>query len=190
MEQWQIDKFYQQITLLLKTKHDELSEQERKVLADALLLIKREEPIVEILAELYQRLGYIKDASKSGIEPALIPELEQLYQSLAKYNDPNKMILAPGLEGVRVLWPWVTNDYQLKKDEQALFTGFVGTALDFDPSEYTKSISTAFAKVDDPEVMEDAKTLGHALKFWALIFFGLIAALFFLWVLLVIFKQI
>lgn len=172
MEKWQAAQFYQQIEHLLKT--EKLNKQEKKILADALVLMKRQEPVNQIAGQLYQRLNWQKSLGERGEEPKMNAKVAELLEKVKPYEKFARVV--PGVEGARSTWGMMWQGESLGEDE-GVFPAFPGVAYKFDPSEKEKSLATATAKVGDEEIMADAGTLGHSAKFWAGIFLAVLVGL-------------
>lgn len=169
--------FLLEIYDILKEYDKQLSKQERAVLADALVLNERKEPVLQVLGQLYMRLRHFdRPDDDEIIEGGMHPAVQALYEKLGQDEHIRaSMVLIPGVTGYRAItWDDARFGNKMTEDE-----GFIGGGyVIFDPSEKDKTMEerTAIPKSD---VVENARqsTFSQVAGFWFKIFLFLIFTL-------------
>lgn len=161
-------------------QNKKLSIKEKNVLADALVLNERKEPVLQILGQLYMRLEFWnRPADDEILKGGMKAPVRTLYEELkADKNVTSSQKFIPGVEAYR---PTTWNDalYGNKMTEDDGFIG--GGYVTFDSNEKYKSMEERIA-VPDNEIVRNAKSsfaklfqvgcLGFALLILLLVLLG------------------
>ena len=158
----------------------ELSIKEKNVLADALVLNERKEPVLQILGQLYMRLEFWnRPADDEILKGGMKAPVRTLYEELkADKNITSSQKFIPGVEAYRPI-TWNDALYGNKMTEDDGFIG--GGYVTFDSNEKYKSMEERIA-VPDNEIVRNAKSsfaklfqvgcLGFALLILLLVLLG------------------
>lgn len=161
-------------------QNKELSIKEKNVLADALVLNERKEPVLQILGQLYMRLEFWnRPADDEILKGGMKAPVRTLYEELkADKNITSSQKFIPGVEAYRPI-TWNDALYGNKMTEDDGFIG--GGYVTFDPNEKYKSMEERIA-VPDNEIVRNAKSsfaklfqvgcLGFALLILLLVLLG------------------
>ena len=137
-------------------QNKELSSKEKNVLADALVLNERKEPVLQILGQLYMRLEFWnRPADDEILKGGMKAPVKALYEEFkVDKNITSSQTFIPGVESYRpITWNDALHGNQMTEDE-----GFIGGAYaTFDPNEKYKSIEERVA-VPDNEIVRNAKS--------------------------------
>ena len=162
--------FFLQIYEILREdeQNKKLSKQEKAVLADALILNERKEPVLKILGQLYMRLEFWNrpaddEILKGGMKAPVIT----LYEALkADKNITSSQKFIPGFEAYRpITWNDALYGNKMTEDD-----GFIGSGyVRFDPSEKYKSIEERIALPNDEIIKNAEPGFVKMAKVWALI---------------------
>ena len=162
-------------------QNKKLSIKEKNVLADALVLNERKEPVLQILGQLYMRLEFWnRPADDEILKGGMKAPVRTLYEELkADKNITSSQKFIPGVEAYRPI-TWSDALYGNKITEADGFIG--GGYVTFDSNEKYKSMEERVA-VPDNEVVKNAKSsfakffqvgfLGFALLILLLVLLGL-----------------
>ena len=175
--------FFLQIYEILREdeQNKKLSKQEKAVLADALILNERKEPVLKILGQLYMRLEFWnRPADDEILKGGMKASVRTLYEALkADENITSSQKFIPGVEVYRPI-TWNDALYGNKMTEDDGFIG--GGYVTFDSDEKYKSMEERIA-VPDNEIVRNAKSsfaklfqvgcLGFALLILLLVLLGL-----------------
>ena len=137
-------------------QNKELSIKEKNVLADALVLNERKEPVLQILGQLYMRLEFWnRPADDEILKGGMKAPVRTLYEELkADKNITSSQKFIPGVEAYRPI-TWNDALYGNKMTEDDGFIG--GGYVTFDPNEKYKSMEERIA-VPDNEIVRNAKS--------------------------------
>lgn len=174
--------FFLQIHEILREdeQNKKLSKQEKTVLADALILNERKEPVLQILGQLYMRLEFWnRPADDEILKGGMKAPVRTLYEALkADKNITSSQKFIPGVEAYRPI-TWNDALYGNKMTEDDGFIG--GGYVTFDSNEKYKSMEERIA-VSDNEIVRNAKSsfaklfqvgcLGFALLILLLVLLG------------------
>ena len=161
-------------------QNKKLSIKEKNVLADALVLNERKEPVLQILGQLYMRLEFWnRPADDEILKGGMKAPVRTLYEELkADKNITSSQKFIPGVEAYRPI-TWNDALYGNKMTEDDGFIG--GGYVTFDPNEKYKSMEERIA-VPDNEIVRNAKSsfaklfqvgcLGFALLILLLVLLG------------------
>ena len=161
-------------------QNKELSIKEKNVLADALVLNERKEPVLQILGQLYMRLEFWnRPADDEILKGGMKAPVRTLYEELkADKNITSSQKFIPGVEAYRPI-TWNDALYGNKMTEDDGFIG--GGYVTFDSNEKYKSMEERIA-VSDNEIVRNAKSsfakllqvgcLGFALLILLLVLLG------------------
>lgn len=161
-------------------QNKELSIKEKNVLADALVLNERKEPVLQILGQLYMRLEFWnRPADDEILKGGMKAPVRTLYEELkADKNITSSQKFIPGVEAYRPI-TWNDALYGNKMTEDDGFIG--GGYVTFDSNEKYKSMEERIA-VRDNEIVRNAKSsfaklfqvgcLGFALLILLLVLLG------------------
>ena len=161
-------------------QNKELSIKEKNVLADALVLNERKEPVLQILGQLYMRLEvWNRPADDEILKGGMKAPVRTLYEELkADKNITSSQKFIPGVEAYRPI-TWNDALYGNKMTEDDGFIG--GGYVTFDSNEKYKSMEERIA-VSDNEIVRNAKSsfaklfqvgcLGFALLILLLVLLG------------------
>ncbi|MCT1186148.1 hypothetical protein EFL96_07180 [Lactococcus lactis] len=161
-------------------QNKELSIKEKNVLADALVLNERKEPVLQILGQLYMRLEFWnRPADDEILKGGMKAPVRTLYEELkADKNITSSQKFIPGVEAYRLI-TWNDALYGNKMTEDDGFIG--GGYVTFDSNEKYKSMEERIA-VPDNEIVRNAKSsfaklfqvgcLGFALLILLLVLLG------------------
>lgn len=161
-------------------QNKELSIKEKNVLADALLLNERKEPVLQILGQLYMRLEFWnRPADDEILKGGMKAPVRTLYEELkADKNITSSQKFIPGVEAYRPI-TWNDALYGNKMTEDDGFIG--GGYVTFDSNEKYKSREERIA-IPDNEIVRNAKSsfaklfqvgcLGFALLILLLVLLG------------------
>lgn len=162
-------------------QNKELSTKEKNVLADALVLNERKEPVLQILGQLYMRLEFWnRPADDEILKGGMKAPVKALYEELK--TDKNITSSQKFIAGVQAYRPITWNDalYGKKMTDDVGFIG--GGYVTFDSNEKYKSMEEKIA-VPDNEIVRNAKSsfaklfqvgcLGFALLILLLVLLGL-----------------
>lgn len=175
--------FFLQIYEILREdeQNKKLSKQEKAVLADALILNERKEPVLQILGQLYMRLEFWnRPAGDEILKGGMKAPVRTLYEELkADKNITSSQKFIPGVEAYRPI-TWNDALYGNKMTEDDGFIG--GGYVTFDSDEKYKSMEERIAVLDN-EIVRNAKSsfaklfqvgcLGFALLILLLVLLGL-----------------
>lgn len=154
----------------------ELSKKEKNVLADAIVLDERNEPILQILGQLYMRLEFWdRPANDVIIKGGMKTPVRKLYEELGKdKNITASQKFIPGVNGYRnITWSDALYGNRMTEDE-----GFIGGGYAiFDPSEKYKSMEERIAVPEDDVVKNAKSSFGKMAQMGCLIFVLVIAAI-------------
>ena len=162
-------------------QNKKLSIKEKNVLADALVLNERKEPVLQILGQLYMRLEFWnRPADDETLKGGMKVPVRTLYEELkADKNITSSQKFIPGVEAYRPI-TWNDALYGNKMTEDDGFIG--GGYVTFDSNEKYKSMEERIA-VPDNEIVRNAKSsfakffqvgfLGFALLILLLVLLGL-----------------
>ncbi|QSE76359.1 hypothetical protein JW886_07820 [Lactococcus taiwanensis] len=150
--------FFLQIYEILREdeQNKKLSKQEKAVLADALILNERKEPVLKILGQLYMRLEFWnRPADDEILKGGMKAPVRTLYEALkADKNITSSQKFIPGVEAYRPI-TWNDALYGNKMTEDDGFIG--GGYVTFDSNEKYKSMEERIA-VSDNEIVRNAKS--------------------------------
>lgn len=161
-------------------QNKKLSIKEKNVLADALVLNERKEPVLQILGQLYMRLEFWnRPADDEILKGGMKAPVRTLYEELkADKNITSSQKFIPGVEAYRPI-TWNDALYGNKMTEDNGFIG--GGYVTFDSNEKYKSMEERIA-VPDNEIVRNAKSsfaklfqvgcLGFALLILLLVLLG------------------
>ena len=161
-------------------QNKELSIKEKNVLADALVLNERKEPVLQILGQLYMRLEFWnRPADDEILKGGMKAPVRTLYEELkADKNITSSQKFIPGVEAYRPI-TWNDALYGNKMTEDDGFIG--GGYVTFDSNEKYKSMEGRIA-IPDNEIVRNAKSsfaklfqvgcLGFALLILLLVLLG------------------
>ncbi|AWN66234.1 hypothetical protein LL14B4_08685 [Lactococcus lactis subsp. lactis] len=161
-------------------QNKKLSIKEKNVLADALVLNERKEPVLQILGQLYMRLEFWnRPAEDEILKGGMKAPVRTLYEELkADKNITSSQKFIPGVEAYRPI-TWNDALYGNKMTEDDGFIG--GGYVTFDSNEKYKSMEERIA-VPDNEIVRNAKSsfaklfqvgcLGFALLILLLVLLG------------------
>lgn len=161
-------------------QNKKLSIKEKNVLADALVLNERKEPVLQILGQLYMRLEFWnRPADDEILKGGMKAPVRTLYEELkADKNITSSQKFIPGVEVYRPI-TWNDALYGNKMTEDDGFIG--GGYVTFDSNEKYKSMEERIA-VPDNEIVRNAKSsfaklfqvgcLGFALLILLLVLLG------------------
>lgn len=161
-------------------QNKKLSIKEKNVLADALVLNERKEPVLQILGQLYMRLEFWnRPADDKILKDGMKAPVRTLYEELkADKNITSSQKFIPGVEAYRPI-TWNDALYGNKMTEDDGFIG--GGYVTFDSNEKYKSMEERIA-VPDNEIVRNAKSsfaklfqvgcLGFALLILLLVLLG------------------
>lgn len=161
-------------------QNKKLSIKEKNVLADALVLNERKEPVLQILGQLYMRLEFWnRPADDEILKGGMKVPVRTLYEELkADKNITSSQKFIPGVEAYRPI-TWNDALYGNKMTEDDGFIG--GGYVTFDSNEKYKSMEERIA-VPDNEIVRNAKSsfaklfqvgcLGFALLILLLVLLG------------------
>lgn len=161
-------------------QNKKLSIKEKNVLADALVLNERKEPVLQILGQLYMRLEFCnRPADDEILKGGMKAPVRTLYEELkADKNITSSQKFIPGVEAYRPI-TWNDALYGNKMTEDDGFIG--GGYVTFDSNEKYKSMEERIA-VPDNEIVRNAKSsftklfqvgcLGFALLILLLVLLG------------------
>ncbi|MCT0054987.1 hypothetical protein EFK39_00470 [Lactococcus lactis subsp. lactis] len=161
-------------------QNKKLSIKEKNVLADALVLNERKEPVLQILGQLYMRLEFWNQPADDEIlKGGMKAPVRTLYEELkADKNITSSQKFIPGVEAYRPI-TWNDALYGNKMTEDDGFIG--GGYVTFDSNEKYKSMEERIA-VPDNEIVRNAKSsfaklfqvgcLGFALLILLLVLLG------------------
>ncbi len=161
-------------------QNKELSSKEKNVLADALVLNERKEPVLQILGQLYMRLEFWnRPADDEILKGGMKAPVRTLYEELkADKNITSSQKFIPGVEAYRPI-TWNDALYGNKMTEDDGFIG--GGYVTFDSNEKYKSMEGRIA-IPDNEIVRNAKSsfaklfqvgcLGFALLILLLVLLG------------------
>ncbi|MCL9639848.1 hypothetical protein EFT58_10835 [Lactococcus lactis] len=161
-------------------QNKKLSIKEKNVLADALVLNERKEPVLQILGQLYMRLEFWnRPADDEILKGGMKAPVRTLYEELkADKNVTSSQKFIPGVEAYRPI-TWNDALYGNKMTEDDGFIG--GGYVTFDSNEKYKSMEERIA-VPDNEIVRNAKSsfaklfqvgcLGFALLILLLVLLG------------------
>ncbi|KSU03336.1 hypothetical protein EFN80_01945 [Lactococcus lactis] len=161
-------------------QNKKLSIKEKNVLADALVLNERKEPVLQILGQLYMRLEFWnRPADDEILKGGMKAPVRTLYEELkADKNITSSQKFIPGVEAYRPI-TWNDALYGNKMTEDDSFIG--GGYVTFDSNEKYKSMEERIA-VPDNEIVRNAKSsfaklfqvgcLGFALLILLLVLLG------------------
>ena len=137
-------------------QNKELSIKEKNVLADALVLNERKEPVLQILGQLYMRLEFWnRPADDEILKGGMKAPVRTLYEELkADKNITSSQKFIPGVEAYRPI-TWNDALYGNKMTEDDGFIG--GGYVTFDSNEKYKSMEGRIA-VPDNEIVRNAKS--------------------------------
>lgn len=161
-------------------QNKKLSIKEKNVLADALVLNERKEPVLQILGQLYMRLEFWnRPADDEILKGGMKAPVRTLYEELkADKNITSSQKFIPGVEAYRpITWNDALYGNKMTEDE-----GFIGGGyVTFDSNEKYKSMEERIA-VPDNEIVRNAKSsfaklfqvgcLGFALLILLLVLLG------------------
>ena len=161
-------------------QNKKLSIKEKNVLADALVLNERKEPVLQILGQLYMRLEFWnRPADDEILKDGMKAPVRTLYEELkADKNITSSQKFIPGVEAYRPI-TWNDALYGNKMTEDDGFIG--GGYVTFNSNEKYKSMEERIA-VPDNEIVRNAKSsfaklfqvgcLGFALLILLLVLLG------------------
>lgn len=161
-------------------QNKKLSIKEKNVLADALVLNERKEPVLQTLGQLYMRLEFWnRPADDEILKGGMKAPVRTLYEELkADKNITSSQKFIPGVEAYRPI-TWNDALYGNKMTEDDGFIG--GGYVTFDSNEKYKSMEERIA-VPDNEIVRNAKSsfaklfqvgcLGFALLILLLVLLG------------------
>ncbi|MGV9052162.1 hypothetical protein [Lactococcus lactis] len=161
-------------------QNKKLSIKEKNVLADALVLNERKEPVLQILGQLYMRLEFWnRPADDEILKGGMKAPVRTLYEELkVDKNITSSQKFIPGVEAYRPI-TWNDALYGNKMTEDDGFIG--GGYVTFDSNEKYKSMEERIA-VPDNEIVRNAKSsfaklfqvgcLGFALLILLLVLLG------------------
>lgn len=161
-------------------QNKKLSIKEKNVLADALVLNERKEPVLQILGQLYMRLEFWnRPADDEILKGGMKAPVRTLYEELkADKNITSSQKFIPGVEAYRPI-TWNDALYGNKMTEDDGFIG--GGYVTFDSNEKYKSMEERIA-VPYNEIVRNAKSsfaklfqvgcLGFALLILLLVLLG------------------
>lgn len=161
-------------------QNKKLSIKEKNVLADALVLNERKEPVLQILGQLYMRLEFWnRPADDEILKGGMKAPVRTLYEELkADKNITSSQKFIPGVEAYRPI-TWNDALYGNKMTEDDGFIG--GGYVTFESNEKYKSMEERIA-VPDNEIVRNAKSsfaklfqvgcLGFALLILLLVLLG------------------
>ena len=161
-------------------QNKKLSIKEKNVLADALVLNERKEPVLQILGQLYMRLEFWnRPADDEILKGGMKAPVRTLYEELkADKNITSSQKFIPGVEAYRPI-TWNDALYGNKMTEDDGFIG--GGYVTFNSNEKYKSMEERIA-VPDNEIVRNAKSsfaklfqvgcLGFALLILLLVLLG------------------
>ncbi|KLK97163.1 hypothetical protein VN91_0624 [Lactococcus lactis subsp. lactis] len=137
-------------------QNKKLSIKEKNVLADALVLNERKEPVLQILGQLYMRLEFWnRPANDEILKGGMKAPVRTLYEELkADKNITSSQKFIPGVEAYRPI-TWNDALYGNKMTEDDGFIG--GGYVTFDSNEKYKSMEERIA-VPDNEIVRNAKS--------------------------------
>lgn len=137
-------------------QNKKLSKQEKAILADALILNERKEPVLKILGQLYMRLEFWnRPADDEILKGGMKAPVRTLYEALkADKNITSSQKFIPGVEAYRPI-TWNDALYGNKMTEDDGFIG--GGYVTFDSNEKYKSMEERIA-VPDNEIVRNAKS--------------------------------
>ena len=159
-------------------QNKKLSIKEKNVLADALVLNERKEPVLQILGQLYMRLEFWnRPANDEILKGGMKAPVRTLYEELkADKNITSSQKFIPGVEAYRPI-TWNDALYGNKMTEDDGFIG--GGYVTFDSNEKYKSMEERIA-VPDNEIVRNAKSSFAKLFFFFCLFFFFFIFLFFI----------
>lgn len=137
-------------------QNKKLSIKEKNVLADALVLNERKEPVLQILGQLYMRLEFWnRPADDEILKGGMKAPVRTLYEALkADKNITSSQKFIPGVEAYRpITWNDALYGNKMREDD-----GFIGGGyVTFDSDEKYKSMEERIA-VPDNEIVRNAKS--------------------------------
>lgn len=161
-------------------QNKKLSIKEKNVLADALVLNERKEPVLQILGQLYMRLEFWnRPADDEILKGGMKAPVRTLYEELkADKNITSSQKFIPGVEAYRpITWNDALYGNKMTEDDGFISGGYVT----FDSNEKYKSMEERIA-VPDNEIVRNAKSsfaklfqvgcLGFALLILLLVLLG------------------
>ena len=137
-------------------QNKELSIKEKNVLADALVLNERKEPVLQILGQLYMRLEFWnRPADDEILKGGMKAPVRTLYEELkADKNITSSQKFIPGVEAYRpITWNDALYGNKMTEDDGFISGGYVT----FDSNEKYKSMEERIA-VPDNEIVRNAKS--------------------------------
>ena len=162
--------FFLQIYEILREdeQNKKLSKQEKAVLADALILNERKEPVLQILGQLYMRLEFWnRPADDEILKGGMKAPVRTLYEALkADKNITSSQKFIPGFEAYRPI-TWNDALYGNKMTEDDGFIG--GGYVTFDSDEKYKSMEERIALPNDEIIKNAEPGFVKMAKVWALI---------------------
>ncbi|WP_288597103.1 hypothetical protein [uncultured Lactococcus sp.] len=162
--------FFLQIYEILREdeQNKKLSKQEKAVLADALILNERKEPVLQILGQLYMRLEFWnRPADDEILKGGMKAPVRTLYEELkADKNITSSQKFIPGVEAYRPI-TWNDALYGNKMTEDDGFIG--GGYVTFDSDEKYKSMEERIALPNDEIIKNAEPGFVKMAKVWALI---------------------
>ncbi|MGY3735889.1 hypothetical protein ACWOAN_03835 [Lactococcus taiwanensis] len=162
--------FFLQIYEILREdeQNKKLSKQEKAVLADALILNERKEPVLKILGQLYMRLEFWnRPADDEILKGGMKAPVRTLYEELkADKNITSSQKFIPGVEAYRPI-TWNDALYGNKMTEDDGFIG--GGYVTFDSDEKYKSMEERIALPNDEIIKNAEPGFVKMAKVWALI---------------------
>ncbi|MCC4120253.1 hypothetical protein [Lactococcus lactis] len=161
-------------------QNKKLSIKEKNVLADALVLNERKEPVLQILGQLYMRLEFWnRPADDEILKGGMKAPVRTLYEELkVDKNITSSQKFIPGVEAYRpITWNDALYGNKMTEDDGFISGGYVT----FDSNEKYKSMEERIA-VPDNEIVRNAKSsfaklfqvgcLGFALLILLLVLLG------------------
>jgi len=137
-------------------QNKKLSIKEKNVLADALVLNERKEPVLQILGQLYMRLEFWnRPADDEILKGGMKAPVRTLYEELkADKNITSSQKFIPGVEAYRpITWNDALYGNKMTEDDGFIGGGYVA----FDSNEKYKSMEERIA-VPDNEIVRNAKS--------------------------------
>ncbi|WP_195927588.1 hypothetical protein [Lactococcus lactis] len=137
-------------------QNKKLSIKEKNVLADALVLNERKEPVLQILGQLYMRLEFWnRPADDEILKGGMKAPVRTLYEELkADKNITSSQKFIPGVEAYRpITWNDALYGNKMTEDDGSIGGGYVT----FDSNEKYKSMEERIA-VPDNEIVRNAKS--------------------------------
>ena len=135
---------FQEVYDIMATYDDELSKTEKRVLAEAMVLMERKEPKRQILGQLMVRLEHFNRSENDGaIKGGLHPAVQALLVDLHLLDQIKMNAIVPGVESSRVFrWRDAIEGSKMTADE--IFVG--GGFLKLNSEEKEKTMDDAFMK--------------------------------------------